>query len=382
LSKFRTATVSSSHYAYHWKAPLGAELNDRHAVNELAIKYATLEDGPEKEEACLALLKSFHSYLSKYVSMITLGHLPQLKTPAGKEATKLLQMLIPEGQKLSKDNLSKACRSLHLAFKQNTTDDIYDTLVMCLMRAVRKYDPHYTHKVRKVCEAIDEHFPRKRGTAAVFNSPDVSNLVGLESLSYIRLLVRRGYLESVVGPKKKVVGYKRTKVWPPKQSFFESGPIGFVYYLPRYFRYYLHEHICSAMGQIEAAEGMLQLDHGRAIGGDFPDASGDYRDRRIPHAEGQFVGTNGSRWAADLGLVNHPLDVSSMTLEWVKSTSDRLFRNLSPQERHLLYLIYVKEMKWVEIAASLDTDVDATKRQFNQIMTYLKGHAQPRRVSG
>jgi hypothetical protein len=372
----RSSSLSSSHFARNWRVPGGEDLNDRVVVNQLAIDYANLPDGEEKETKCLEIIKCFNGYLQKYLSMICAGHLPLLKTPAGKEAAKLLQMLIPEGRKISKESLSQACRSLHLAFKQNTTDDIYDTLLMCLMRAVRKYDPHYTHKVKKVCETIDALYPvKKRSRKPVqFGTTEISESLGLDCLGYMRLLVRRGFLESVAGPKKKVVGYKRAKQWPPPQSFFDAGPIGFVYYLPRYFRYYLHEYICSAMGELEAGEGVLQLDPGPPL----PESP--YRGDNIPHAEGKFTDYYGTRWAADVSLINLPLDVSAMTLEWVAETRDRLFRNLTVKERHLLYLVFVQEKKWVEIAAILDCDTDVARKQFEQVMIYLKGHAQPKRI--
>jgi hypothetical protein len=32
-------------------------------------------------------------------------------------------------------------KTLHLAFKNQTTEDIYDTLVFCFVKAARQYDP-------------------------------------------------------------------------------------------------------------------------------------------------------------------------------------------------------------------------------------------------
>jgi hypothetical protein len=373
----RSSSLSSSHYAASWRVPSGDDLNDRETVNRLAIVYANLPDGPEKEAKCLEIIQCFHGYLQKYLSMICNGHLPSLRTPAGKEASKILQMLIPKGRKVSRESLSMACRSMHLAFKQNTTDDIYDTLLICLMRAVRKYDPNYTRKVKKVCETIDAQFPAKRRSKipVQFTDADISQQLGYDCLSYIRMLVKRRFLESVAGPKKKVVGYKRTSAWPPPEEFFKSGPIGFVYYLPRYFRYYLHEHICAAMGEIESDEGLLQLDYRPGVPG--LDTVGP----NIPHSEGDFTDCYGTRWAADVSLLKLPLDVSSMTLNWVQETSDKLFRKMTTRERYLLYLIYVQEKKWVEIAAILDCEADTARRQFDQIMAYLKGHATDRRSS-
>ena len=39
-----------------------------------------------------------------------------------------------------------------------------------------------------------------------------------------------------------------------------------------------------------------------------------------------------------------PLDVSTMTLGWVNSTEDILLRDLERSERHLLYLVFDRDM--------------------------------------
>lgn len=117
-----------------------------------------------------------------------------------------------------------------------------------------------------------------------FTDEELSNGVGFDCTSSLRLLVRKGLLASVTG-QKKVVGYQRVS-WPPPRAFFESGPVGFVYFVPMYFRYYLHEYISDAMGEIEAKEHVLQLEH-RSLG--EPDNSCSSRDLGT-HAEGDLVG--------------------------------------------------------------------------------------------
>jgi hypothetical protein len=369
---FRSANLSSDHYAYQWEIAGGDNLNEVKVVNQLAIEYASTPDGPEKEAKCLEIVRCFHGYLMKYLNMIVRGHLPSLKTPAGKDASKMLSTLVGKGEKATRENLSKACRTMHLAFKQQSSDDIYDTLVMCLMRAIRKYDPHYTSKVKVLCEAVDAGYPRKkRAQEPVFSEPEITLAVGFDSLSYLRMLVRRGHLVSVAGPKKKVVGYKRTKEWPPEPKFFESGPVGFVYFLPMYFRYYLHEHISGVMGSLESKEHVLQLDHRTGAGGPDEDA----KDLGIPHAEGALVDYDGNTWAADLTLVNLSMDISVMDLDWVKETNDKLFRKLTRDERYILYLHFVKEYKWVEVAAAMDCDTQTVKKKFDEVMAYLKARA-------
>jgi hypothetical protein len=76
----------------------------------------------------------------------------------------------------------------------------------------------------------------------------------------IRVLVRHGYLASVSGPRKKVQGYKRGPSWPPAQSFFESGPVGFTYFVTKWFRYYLQAFIPREVVEIGSKDEVLQLD--------------------------------------------------------------------------------------------------------------------------
>ena len=64
--------------------------------------------------------------------------------------------------------------------------------------------------------------------------------VGFDCTGILRSLVRKSILSSVIG-KKKVVGYKRGPKWPAPVSFFESGPIGFVYVIQMWFHYYLSQ---------------------------------------------------------------------------------------------------------------------------------------------
>jgi hypothetical protein len=374
---FRTAALSSDHYATKWKMPTEENLNDRLTVNALGIKYARLKNGPEKEATLLEIIQCFHGYLIKYLNMIVRGHLPPLKSPAGRDAAHFLKTLVPKGASEHHGRLTlvNVCRTLHLAFKQQTTDDIYDTLVLCMMRAINKYDPYYTDKVQQICGVIDAKCARKRKTALPrpeFTTDDITGQVGFNCTGALRMLVRKGFLASIAGPKKKVIGYKRAPGWPPPDSFFESGPVGFVYFLPMYFRYYLHEHISGAMGEIESKEHVLQLDH-RSFPGDGGQFAGELA---TPHAEGNFTDSDGSTWTADLTLVNLPMDVSEMTLEWVEKTNDKLFRRLTRKERHILYMVFVKEYRWVEIAAVQDCDPVTVKKQFEQIMAYLRGRAR------
>ncbi|MFL6449883.1 MAG: hypothetical protein ACJ746_19695 [Bryobacteraceae bacterium] len=102
-------------------------------------------EGPEKEARLLEILQCFHAYLLKYVSMILLGHLPLQRNGRTKDINKdthlLLCCFIPRGQKANRGTLGAACRTLHLAFKGRDADEVYHQLMMCLVKAIKKYDP-------------------------------------------------------------------------------------------------------------------------------------------------------------------------------------------------------------------------------------------------
>jgi hypothetical protein len=102
----------------------------------------------------LEILEKFHGYLMKYVTMIIRGTTPPLHSAPGKDSKLRLRTLIPRNTPVTRDSLNAACKMLHLAFKVMTTEDIYDTLAYCFMRAARRYDPYFTDKMKSICEAI------------------------------------------------------------------------------------------------------------------------------------------------------------------------------------------------------------------------------------
>ena len=166
--------------------------------------------------------------------MIVRGTIPPANSRAGKDAKELLRTLAPRRVPPSKELTDATCKTLHLAFKGQTTEDIYDTLVLCFVKAARQYDPHYADKAKQVCEVVSE-FPKKSFTVEY-----VEARVGFDCTGILRALVRKGFLSSIIG-KKKVLAYKVGPKWPAPVSFFESGPIGFVYVIQMWFRYYLSE---------------------------------------------------------------------------------------------------------------------------------------------
>lgn len=376
---YRTSELSYNHYAYRWTIPDSKKFHDTKRVNELGIKYANSTDEQEKQTLQLEILQCFHGYLTKYLNMIIHGTLSSLNGAAGREATVFLKTLMPRGSN-SSDRLAllSACRTLHLAFKQMTGDDIYDTLVFCMIRALNKYDPSYTDKIQLICEAISAlPLPKRKSRYKEFDAPFITESVGFDSSVYLRMLVNKEYLASVAGPKKKIIGYRRGKAWPPKQTFFESGPIGLVYFLPRYFRYYLHDYISQEMSNIESKEGVLQLEHaGTSDTGRSGSESVD--GWTIPHIDGNMQSASGTRLMADLKLMSKQLDVSDMTLEWVKETSDKLFSGLEVRQRYILYLLFMKGLKWPDISALLDTDVPGIRKEYVSILNYLRAKSNPK----
>ena len=375
MSLYRNVTLSSDHYAAKWKVPNEEDFNNREEVNKLGVTYATLDPGPEREAILLQLMENFHGYIMKYLSMIVKGKVPPIKSAAGRDTAVFLKTLVPKNvdrKTVSRNTLQNVCKTLHLAFKQMTSEDIYDILVLCLMRAIDRYDPTYTDKIRKVNQVINESFPKRRGKAIEFTADEITARLGFDCTGYIRLLVRKGFLSSVIGPKKKIAGYKRLQ-WPPPQSFFESGPVGLTYFIQMYFRYYLHEYISTEMSSLESQDGVLQLDY-RTLH-QSEQGSGEFRDAGLPHADGDFTGSDGQSWAADTNLIRMPLDVSEMTPDWVLETNDKLFKKLTPSERNILRMVWVQEYSWKDIGLVLGCDSQTAKKKYVEVMTYLKGHA-------
>jgi hypothetical protein len=291
---------------------------------------------------------------------------------AYKDASKMMWNLLPKSVPSSPASLAKVCRTMHLAFKTLTTDEVYDVMVMCFLRACHLYDPGYHDKIKQVCEVLNGKAVRRQFTAG-----DITPLVGFDAARHVRLLVGKGYLEAILGEKRKVSGYKKSKTWPPPPSFFQSGPVGFAYFATKWFRFFVAEHITKAMAQIETKAGMLQLGHD-----DHPSAGKRFFSRddfkpsndAIPHADGNFTDQNGRSWAADTGLMLQQLDISVMSNSWVKSTTDRFFRNLTVPERGILQMVFHHEFNWVQMAAMLECNTATVRKQYNEIMQYLRGH--------
>lgn len=137
-----------------------------------------------------------------------------------------------------------------------------------------------------------------------------------------------------------MVGFARTAQWAEGLPVYTTEHMGLVHFLQRQFRYHLRQYIFEQMRQLEAQPDVLQLEH-RAFAGDDDESfySTFLGSAALPHAQGG-LSAKGLTWAADRELEKRSFDLPVMDLEWVRHTEDKLFRNMSRFQRHLLYLVY------------------------------------------
>ena len=354
--------LNSNHYAAYWPLPIEGEFNELTIVNQAGIDYANLLDGPAKEDKLLEIVRYFHGYVFKYTDLIARGHLPAHNYNG--DTRRFLKYFLPTTSS-DKSALSKAAKHLHLAFPQQTPTDIYDILNTLLLRCVKKYDPNYVDKVRQIVKLIQKSHKK------YFTITEVGKKTKFDPTGGIRLLARKGYIKAIRGMGKKLIGYKITKSWSPSKEFLSSGPVGFVYFVQTWFRYYLQEHIDEQMKTLEARawDKMLQLEH---RGEDNVEDSL-FSKQDIPHLEGGLIDSEGQAWAADMSMVKKSFDLSAITPKWVQKTTDKLFAKMTKRERQLIYLYYVKELSWKHIAETLGLSVNQTQKLHEDILTFLKG---------
>jgi hypothetical protein len=161
---------------------------------------------------------------------------------------------------------------------------------------------------------------------------------------YIRLLCRRGFLTPARGENGRISGYVRSKIWPPPPEFFEAGTIGVAYFLQTWFRYYLQTWIETSMSQLETHEGVYSWDFTH---GDVPPR----KRLRGKNTDGGFLRGQDVEdvvsadhmeiiGCVDNTMVDKPLDLSVMTLDWVNATEDPIFKELSRSDRLFLYISF------------------------------------------
>ena len=120
------------------------------------------------------------------------------------------------------------------------------------------------------------------------------------------------------------------------------------------FRYYIKNHISEQLSELESNEGVLQLgtdDSGqRGAGSSALAISGETIQA---NAEGNCVNTTGNfRFMADRNLMDMPLDVSALTLDWVACTTDKPFKDLTVPQRTILFLYYHEEQSFKTMGKS------------------------------
>lgn len=197
--------------------------------------------------------------------------------------------------------------------------------------------PRYTDKLRAAVEVIDNELSHKKQ----FNFADVNRSLDFDCHRCVRLLGRLGYLKPIQdASKKRIVGFVRTKTWPPPKTFFQSGPVGVAHYIQKWFRFKLQEWIVSRMREVESKEGVYSIEgwldyrHNRIFRDENQSDCCHLREC-VPSLIGEYQDRTGAYLAADVSMIEKPLDISQMTIEWVNSTEDLLFKNLTNSLRNM-----------------------------------------------
>ncbi len=74
-----------------------------------------------------------------------------------------------------------------------------------------------------------------------------------------------------------------------------------------------------------------------------------------------------------MSMVHKSLDLSEITPEWIQGTTDKLFSKMTIRERQLIYLYYVQEYSWKQIAETLKLPITQVQNIHNEILVFLKG---------
>jgi hypothetical protein len=85
----------------------------------------------------MSILRAFHSYLLKYTDMISREHLPVYCGHINRDSVCFLRRFVRSGHPLTRANLQRACRTLHLASPRQAFEEVYDILTGLLVSAVR-----------------------------------------------------------------------------------------------------------------------------------------------------------------------------------------------------------------------------------------------------
>jgi hypothetical protein len=104
--------------------------------------------------------------------------------------------------------------------KGMTSDEVFDQLMLCMVKSIRKYDPFFHEKVKRVVDAIEGETLRD---SKLFSTQSVNRVVGYECAGYLRYLAKRLFLVAVAPTVPGEPQYKRTAEWPPPRRSSKPG---------------------------------------------------------------------------------------------------------------------------------------------------------------
>jgi hypothetical protein len=190
--------------------------------------------------------------------------------------------------------------------------EVYDVLMQQFLGAVSKYDPSYTEKVKEVVTHINHELSKYKQIRVV----DLNRYLEFDSDRYLRLLARRGFLVPVK-ENGKISGWIRSGSWPPPAEFFQSGPVGFAYFVSSWFRYYLQQWIEKRLSELESKEGVYSYG---LSGGKVPDGrtlwAGNIDGTFIPDGSEEVVQHRANSSMHFLADNERPLHTTKVNREW------------------------------------------------------------------
>jgi hypothetical protein len=369
---FSNFNLSSHHYAHSWSKDIPLTPDQ---ITELGIQFVSSSE-TSKPDILLEIIKAFHPYLLKYTRMVLFGWIytndKHKKGKISKDSVAVLKVFLPRGSAPTLANLSKVAKTLHLAFKNQSADEVYNIMASFVMRAVNKYDPYYTDKVREITAAITSKIkPEKQ-----FKPEDLK--LSFNPAQQLHWMVKKGFLTmgDTKEPKNNPIFRRPPKetTWPPPAEILDAKPIGLTYHIQRLFFTYLQRHINSVMSEIETKEETIQL----GIDSTFADSllGGHKRswltDNHSLPPDKAMNYIQEARWKTEASRQDAHIDIGQIDLHWVETNEDPLFRDLQKEERLLVYLVYTKDLSIPQAAKTLQKTVVSTRRMLDKIHKALQ----------
>jgi hypothetical protein len=131
------------------------------------------------------------------------------------------------------------------------------------------------------------------------------------------------------------------------------------------------------MAELESNDGFLQLGvdlpGGTVLAGGVISSSSDNSEVIQAHADGNCLNSTGTfRFMADRELMDRSMDISTMSLEWVSGTTDKLFKDLTSQQRMFLYLYFFEEQSFKTMGKSLGIGTQAMQQRFAEVIDHVR----------